>query len=596
MIETAEKKPKDLILVIADMARSNPPMESAFVSELIRQLRGKGPDLALALNWIELQLSEIGLASTELVNAENQKQAADQVSMSNSIGSLRLLAAMDWRDFVEKHSIVEQTLLQDNGGIYGSMDFSTRDRYRHVVELIAKKTKTNDYEVARLAIQLMHENASETGKDERTAHVGYYLIGPGVRQLKKLSKLRMSVFQKLRHMLNRNAFGVYAAFIFSITLAISIGIFINADFETKNFWLLLPIALLSLVCASHLAISVVNFFATLLVKPDLLPRMDFSREIPPGFRTLVVIPAMLTSSDEIENLVEALEVRFLANRNNNLHFGLLTDFTDAAQQTLAEDQPLIDLAQQRIEGLNKKYQREGNDLFFLFHRPRTWNSKENAWMGYERKRGKLFQLNSLLRDNSTNFFSVIIGDQSVFANIKYVITLDADTQLPLGSAWKLIGTMAHPLNRAWYNEKKKRVTRGYGILQPRVSVSLPDTTASLYARMHGNEPGTDPYTRASSDVYQDLFNEGSFIGKGIYDVDIFKNVLEGKFAENAILSHDLLEGCYIRSGLLSDVQLFEKYPTTYRADMKRRSRWIRGDWQIFSWFLPFVPGVGKRWH
>ncbi|MBK5271217.1 MAG: cyclic beta 1-2 glucan synthetase, partial [Bacteroidia bacterium] len=219
---------------------------------------------------------------------------------------------------------------------------------------------------------------------------------------------------------------------------------------------------------------------------------------------------------------------------------------------------------------------------------------DKVWMGYERKRGKLSELNALLRGNGKEHFSIISGDQSVFPKIKYVITLDADTQLPLGSAWKLIGTMAHPLNRAWYDEKKKRVTKGYGILQPRITVSLPDISGSLFARMHGNEPGIDPYTRASSDVYQDLFGEGSYIGKGIYEVDTFQKVLEGKFLENRILSHDLLEGCYIRSGLLSDVQLFEKYPTTYSADMKMRIRWIRGDWQIFSWILPLVKGSGNR--
>jgi len=364
--------------------------------------------------------------------------------------------------------------------------------------------------------------------------------------------------------------------------------------ETKNTWLILFVSILALVCASQLAISVVNFFATLLVKPNLLPRMDYSAGIPQSSITLVVIPAMLTTVTEIENLVEALEVRFLANRKEHIHFGLLTDFTDASHKTVSDDHVLLDTVTNGIEALNKKYKRENNDLFFLFHRPRKWNQQENVWMGYERKRGKLSDLNALLRGITKEHFSLIIGNQSVFPKIKYAITLDADTQLPLSSAWKLIGTMAHPLNRAWYDEKKKRVTKGYGILQPRITVSLPDITGSRYTRMHGNEPGIDPYTRASSDVYQDLFGEGSYIGKGIYDVDVFQQVLDGTFLENRILSHDLLEGCYIRSGLLSDVQLFEKYPTTYNADMKMRLRWIRGDWQIFSWILPWVPGPKNK--
>ncbi len=596
IIETAEKNPKNLILVIADMARSNPPMSSAYVSELIRQLRGKGSDLAMALNWIERQLSEIGLTSLELVNSENQKQAADQVSMSNSIGSLRLLGAMDWREFVETLSIVEQTLRKDNEGIYGSMDFSTRDRYRHVVEHIAKKGESSEYEVARIAIKLAEENALRSDGDNRTAHVGYYLIGRGVIQTKKLARMHVSGIQKFRYLLQRNSFKVYLTSIFVITLAVSSGILVRAYTDTKNIWLLFSIAILSLLCVSQLAISIVNFFSTLLVRPHLLPRMDFSKKIPANFRTLVVIPVILTVEEEIENLIEALEIRFLANRNDNLHFGLLTDFTDAAKETLPQDKTLLNLAEKRIEELNKKYGRERKDLFFLFHRPRHWNPLENVWMGYERKRGKISELNSLLRGSSHERFSLIIGDQSIFPQVKYVITLDRDTQLPLGSAWKLIGTMAHPLNHPWYDDKKKRVTKGYGILQPRVTISLPDAASSHYTRIHGNEPGIDPYTRASSDVYQDLFAEGSFIGKGIYEVDIFKKVLEERFPENAILSHDLLEGCYIRSGLLSDVQLFEKYPTSYRADMKRFSRWIRGDWQIFSGFLPLVPDAKRHWH
>ncbi|MDQ2721070.1 MAG: cyclic beta 1-2 glucan synthetase, partial [Bacteroidota bacterium] len=594
MIDTTEKEPKNLILVIADMARSNPPIVGAFVSELIRQLRGRGPDLALVLNWIEQQLSGIGVTSTELVNAENQKQAADQVSISNSIGSLRLLGGMDWRAFVESNSIVEKILLEDNGGVYGLMDFSTRDRYRHVVETIAKNSPSSEEEVARIVIQLMLENVLLKGNDQSIAHVGYFLIGQGKAQTKKLANMRVTGMQKMKKRIKRHAFPVYLFLIFLIMAGISAFIFLRLHEGKNETWLLVTISLLAFLCASQLAISVVNFFATLLVKPNLLPRMDYSEKIPQTSSTMVVIPSMLTTIPEIENLVEALEVRFLANRNDHLHFGLLTDFTDAPLEILPSDQLLLDTVKNGIEALNRKYQRANNDLFFLFHRPRKWNQKENVWMGYERKRGKLSDLNALLRGITKEHFSLIIGNQSIFKNIKYVITLDADTQLPLGSAWKLIATMAHPLNHAWYDQKKKRVTKGYGILQPRITISLPDITGSRYTRMHGNEPGIDPYTRASSDVYQDLFGEGSYIGKGIYDVDIFQKVLDGKFLENRILSHDLLEGCYIRSGLLSDVQLFEKYPTTYSADMKMRLRWIRGDWQIFSWILPWVKGAEKK--
>lgn len=595
MIEKVEKDPNNLLLTVADMARSNPPVVSAFVSELTRQLLGKGSGLALSLSWIEQQLSGSGLTSNELINAENQKQAADQVSISNSIGSLRLLGSMDWRDFVESNSIVEQILKEDNGGVYGLMDFQTRDRYRHVVEDIAKKGKLSEHTVAGFAISLMRANTGKADEDTRSLHVGYYLIGAGVSITKRMAKMHTSLAQVIWRFFQRNNFLVYISCIFLITTLVSAAISYKALSDTKNGFLIGTLLLLSLIGVSQLAITVVNFISTLLIKPHLLPRMNFSVGIPQECSTLVIVPAMLTNNIEIESLLEALEIRFLANRNEHLHFGLLTDYKDATIQTLPEDTALLEAAMLGIRTLNKKYSRENNDLFYLFHRPRKWNPKENVWMGYERKRGKIADLNALLHNGVKTGFSNIVGDQSIFPTIKYVITLDADTHLPLDSAWKLVGTIAHPLNKAWYSEKKKRITRGYAILQPRITVSLPETTGSLYARMNGNEPGIDPYTRASSDVYQDLFSEGSFIGKGIYEVASFSKVLEGKFSENSILSHDLLEGCYLRSGLVSDVQLFEKYPSTYQTDMARHSRWIRGDWQIFSWIFPFVPGPGRHW-
>ncbi len=593
------QEPKSLILALADMARSNPPLTSAFVAEFARRLQGQGPALAMPLTWIEQHLSGCSKTIEQMVQSENQQQAADQVSMSNSIGSLRFLGAMDWREFVETMSMVEQTLRQDPRGTYGNMDFSTRDRYRHVVEKIAKIGMLSETEVAANAVRLAHESAARTddtlGKNGRSAHVGYYLIDQGLAQLEHLAEVRLPISEGLRKACKRFPLFLYLGAIMLITAIVTESLLAKARTDALPLWLFLITSMLALLCASQLATSVANWFTTLLVTPHSLPRMDFSKGIPPESRTLAIVPTMLTSARNIEDLIEAMEVGFLANRDENLHFGLLTDFSDASEEILSEDKPLLLLAQQRIEALNKKYGNGTGDTFFLFHRPREWNFREDVWMGYERKRGKLAALNSLLRNGSRDRFSLVVGNTTVLSGVKYVITLDTDTQLPRDAARQLVGAMAHPLNRALYDEGTQRVVAGYGILQPRVAVSLPGTNRSRYARMEGSDPGIDPYTRAVSDVYQDLFLEGSFIGKGIYEVDTFERALAGRFPENRILSHDLIEGCYARAGLLSDVMVYEEYPSRYSSDVSRRHRWIRGDWQLLPWLRSRVPGPdGQR--
>lgn len=594
MTEIVGKDPKGLILVIADMARSNPPMTSSFVAELTRCLQGRGPALALPLTWIEQRLSESGQTIEQLVRSENQQQAADQVSMSNSIGSLRFLDAMDWRKFVETMSLVEQTLREDPVDVYDKMDFYTRDHYRHVVEQIAKSSPHSEIEVAIQAIRLARESVAREGVDTRTAHVGYYLIDEGLAQLDRQVQVRLSPTEVLRKFSRRFPMLLYGGGILLLTVIFAGCLTAKAHAGGVQGWALGLIGMLSVVCSGHLGVALVNWLASLLTTPRPLPRMDFSQGIPSEFRTLVVVPTMLTGTQNIEDLIEALEVRFLANRVDHLHFGLLTDFRDANEEALSEDEPLLRLARQGIDELNAKYRSSEGDVFFLFHRPRRWNAQERTWMGWERKRGKLADLNGLLRGGSSDRFALVVGETAVLANVKYVITLDTDTQLARDSAWQFVGAMAHPLNRARYDEERQRVVAGYGILQPRVAVSLPGTNRSRYARMCASDPGIDPYTRAISDVYQDLFAEGSFIGKGIYDVDAFERALGGRFPDNRILSHDLLEGCYARAGLLSDVQLYEEYPSRYSADVGRRHRWIRGDWQIAQWMMPGVPGPDAR--
>lgn len=594
IIEVSETNPKDLILVTADMARAKPPMVSAFVAELTRKLQWKGLDLTLPLTWLEQHVSETGNNINTMVLVENQKQAADQLSMSNSINSLRFLSKMDWREFVESMSIVEQTLREDIGGLYSLMDFYTRDNYRHAVEKIAKKSNLSEYEVARAAINLAKKSALNEINNRRKAHVGYYLVDKGVALTEYVARYSLSGWHNVIRTLERATPSLYFIFTILITVGIGGAMTYKAYDDQVHQNLLVIVSVLSILTASHFALSLVNWWATLWVKPQVLPKLNFTNGIPAQYRTMVVVPSIIGDLQQADKLVKDLEVRFLANRDPNLLFALLTDFKDSEEQAFFEDDDLLAAVQKGIENLNQKYGRLSNDTFFLFHRPRWWNPRQNMWMGYERKRGKLSELNQLLRGEGEDRFSVIIGDAQVYTTVRYVITLDSDTQLPRDAASTMVGIMAHPLNQPVYHEKKKRVIEGYGIIQPRIAISLHGAVRSRYSRLNENDSGIDPYTRVVSDVYQDVFGEGSYIGKGIYDVDIFEKALRDRFPENRILSHDLLEGSYARCGFASDVQLYEEYPSKYLIDIARRHRWIRGDWQIGNWFLPFVPGSDNR--
>ena len=518
---------------------------------------------------------------------ETAKQAPNYLSLWNSVHSLHQLAAVDWRRFVESTSVVEQALGKDPGAAYTQMDIYTREQYRKAIEEIAAGSGKPEHAIAQTAISLAKENITV---NIRMAHVGYYLLGPGRTRLEKEAGCRVAALEKLRR---QQPAGTYVGAIILLTV-ITTGLFIKAHSQVSNVWLLSFTAALLFIAMLQPAGIAVNWLLSLLVRPALLSRMDFSKGVPAYARTLVVVPALLGSRTDVETLAAALELRFLGNKSKHLHFSLLTDYKDADQETLPEDAPLLQAAREAISALNIKYGSPEQELFFLFHRKRCWNAAERTWMGYERKRGKLEELNALLRGGAKDSFSLIVGRQNIFPAIKYVITLDADTQLPRDAAWKMAAAMAHPLNSAVCDTVTRQVTAGYGILQPRVSVDIPAANRSWYARLHGHNAGIDPYTRALPDLYQDIFGEGSFIGKGIYDVDVCLQVLQERLPENRILSHDLLEGCYLRSGLLSDVCLYEEQSYSYHIDLQRRHRWIRGDWQIAAWLLPWVPGAGGR--
>jgi cyclic beta-1,2-glucan synthetase len=595
MIATAEHTPNDVVLVVADMARSNPPMNGSFVAEMARRLQGQSPALALPLSWIEQRLSESGQSIEHLIQLEAQQQAANQVAISNSIGSLRALSAIDWRDFVERASVVEQELRQDPVDIYGAMDFATRDRYRHVIESLARHHRVTELQVAEMTLALAQDGEAGAITPAIPRHVGFYLIDKGRPQLEDRLGIRPKWTERLRRRFDRAPLPIYLGLLALTTFAFAEPLVAAAADDDLSLWALIALAVPATILASQLGLSLLNWMATLAIAPQPLPRMNYASGIPASARTMVAIPCMFSSAHDVEELIESLEVRFLGNRDEHLHFALLSDFTDADQQSLPGDEALLRLARMRIEALNDRYDSINADRFFLFHRPRRWNETERRWIGHERKRGKLADLNALLRGKARDCFMLIVGDIEALPLVHYVITLDTDSELPRDSAQAFVGTIDHPLNRAVYDPGVRRVVSGYAILQPRVGISLPSTARSRYAQLYGSDAGIDPYTRAVSDVYQDVFHEGSFIGKGIYAIDPFELTLDGRFPENRILSHDLVEGCHARAGLLSDVQLFEEYPARYAADVKRRHRWIRGDWQLLPWLLPWAPTEHQGW-
>jgi cellobiose phosphorylase len=585
MVSVVEQKPTDLILVLADMARNTPHLSGAFLSELTRHFQGQNPNFAFANSWLEHRLADQVQTIEQAVHAEGQAQAADQVSIGNSINSLRFLNANDWRLFIENHSLVERTLSGDPAHIYTKMDFATRDRYRRAVEGIARRSKLTEYEVALKAVQLA-ENQAREKPDSRTAHVGFYLIDHGRPVLECLVEMCLTPVVILDKLRRRFPLFCYLSTMTLVTLFATY-IFLSAALQSGVSWQgLLVLALPVLLCASQLGMGIVNWLSMQLFRPQSLPRMDYEQGIPPEQRTLVAVPTMLTNAAGIEHLLDGLEVRYLANRDSGLHFALITDLVDAATEVLPGDAQLESLVRNGIQHLNEKYAHDRPHIFYLFHRSRTWNAQQGVWMGHERKRGKLADLNATLRGEE-NRFAEVIGEIEILQNVRYVITLDTDTQLPRDAARLMVGTLAHVLNRPVFDKRRSRVIEGHSILQPRVGISLNSAQQSRFVQLYAGNPGIDPYTRVVSDVYQDLFGEGSFIGKGIYDVDSFE-LCCCNFPENTILSHDLIEGAYCRSALISDVTLYEEYPSRYLADIGRRHRWIRGDWQIVGWLFPWV--------
>ena len=579
------------------------PLPTAFVVQLIQRLRDLDPRVGPILSALDQRLAQEGITGDEIVAKEHHEQVATNVSVRNVVTSMRLITAFDWREFVESVSLVDKILREDSN--FKEMDFVTRDSYRHAIENLARGSGRSELDVTEGVVRNVKLARGEQGNGsdperKRRIEAGYYLISRGRPAFESEIGYRLGWRRWLLRLYIRAAVPGYIGSILIVSafvLALPLLHSRTHGLSTKSLILL---GLLAAVPASDLAIALINRAVTDLVGPRPLPRLDLRSGIPMHLRTMVAVPTLLTSLKEIQEQVERLEVHYLSNPDGQLHFALLSDWADADSENMPEDDDLLAAAVHGIARLNKQHgpMPDGNRRFFLFHRRRTWNEAARKWMGWERKRGKLHELNQLLRGSTTTHFLPTQGSPpDAPGGVRYVITLDADTRMPRGAAYQLVGTMAHPLNLPTFSEKVSRVVDGYGIVQPRITPTLPDDReGSIFQKVFSGPSGIDPYTFAISDVYQDLFHEGSYTGKGIYDVDAFESALNGRVPENSLLSHDLFEGIFARTALATDIELFEEFPSNFEAAAARQHRWARGDWQLLPWIFGFAktqPGINQ---
>jgi len=569
------------------------PLGTAFAVQLVQRLRDQDPAVTPALVWLNRRLAAQGTTSDDIVRVELRRQAAMNVTVRNVIMSMGLMSAFDWTEFFESVSLVDGVLQADVN--YAAMDFVTRDSYRHAIEDLSRGSAHAELDVARGAIA---QAARSDVRDGRRDDSGFYLVGAGRPVLEAALGFKPSLGRRLLRAYLAAATAGYLGTNALLTVSIVALPLLASWAAGLGPGALVALGLLAAVPASDLAIALVNRFVAMVVRPGSLPRLELRDGIGPAQRTLVVVPTLLSSRAEIDEQMERLEVHYLANADGDIRFAILSDWTDAAAESVPGDEDLLAAARESIAGLNARHgpADDGGDRFLLLHRRRLWNEREKVWMGWERKRGKLHELDRLLRGaTDTSYMPASSAGAAAPRDVRYVVTLDADTRLPRGAVVRLVGTMAHPLNRAALDPKTGRVVEGYGVLQPRVTPPLPGRRGSVYQQLSSGQSGIDPYAAAVSDVYQDLFGEGSYTGKGIYDVDAFESALAGRVPDNALLSHDLFEGLFARAGLVTDVEFFESAPSHYGVAAARQHRWARGDWQLLPWILGArVPLIG-RW-
>ncbi|MFB2551490.1 GH36-type glycosyl hydrolase domain-containing protein [Ensifer soli] len=568
--------------------------DNTFVAQLLYRLRDGSQSASIVINWLEEQLENRGSDIESALVAEQNRLSSGNVTMGNIVRSLRKIDDTEWAVWVESVSVIDAALRE--GSDYTRLDFGSRNKYRETIEKLAKRSGHSEIEVTRTALAMVAE--MEAGPAEDAApNVGMMLVGRRRLALEARIGYRPTVLQKVLRFSRQLEWLAIAGpnVLLTILAMVAVYAFISAmDIPSGAALIML---LLVALPASEAATGLFNTLVTLLVRPTRLVGYEFLDGIPADARTLVVVPCLISRRDHVDELVRNLEVHYLANPKGEISFALLSDWADSPVEETQADLDVLAYARSEIEALSARYRHDGRTRFFLLHRRRLWSESEGVWMGWERKRGKLHELNLLLRGDSDTTF--ILDKETVLPRgVQYVMTLDSDTRLMRDAVTKLVGKLSHPINRPVIDAKTQKVTAGYSILQPRVTPSLTTgSNASAFQRIFSINRGVDPYVFTVSDVYQDIAGEGTFTGKGLYHVDAFEAALKGRIDENAVLSHDLLEGSFARCALVTDVELVEDFPTRYEVEMSRQHRWARGDWQLLPYMVDPANGLSMlgRW-
>jgi cellobiose phosphorylase len=594
ILAAAQAPGSDVGSVVDQLSRAKMDANPGFLIRLSQRLQDQDPNIEPAIAWLESTVRGLSDSFEQLTFADHQSQATDQVSVANAITSIRFLGALEWREFFEDCSLVEAILREDPSGVYGRMDFVSRDRYRHSIEKIAERCAHSEIAVAEAVLSHSLDALRRNAADPIGGHVGHYLISAGRYRLER----SLSYRPRIRELAYRGPLArkglIFWGLLGILTALLSLGMAAYVVSRGVGVWWTAALIILSIIPLSDLAVNVVNRVSSTLWPARILPKLDFLQPVSAAHRTMVVIPALLTSPGGTQAIIDNLELAYLANRDDNVLYGLLGDLKGGSEEHQPNDAAVIDAARHGIATLNATYGNGTTGPFHLFVRGRRFNTADEVWMGWERKRGALHEFSQLLRGTPETSFSTVDGDTSVLPTVTFVITLDSDTVLPRDAARKLISTIAHPLNRAQLDESRRRVVRGYGLVQPRVGMSLEGAERSPFAWLYSGMTGVDPYAGAVSDTYQDVFGEGSFTGKGIFEVDVMNAVLEDRFPENTLLSHDLLEGNFLRTALASDIEVLDDQPASYSSHVARLHRWVRGDWQTLPWLGFTVPTAKGR--